>query len=104
MATAGGSVADGLRLAAALHWFWNWRRPREGRVWLTRLLARPGAAGGFALRSWALSSAATFSFDESDLGAAQAQAGEALALVQRAGDRPARRGPVPARVGRRGPR
>ena len=37
---AGDRVADGLRLAAALRWFWFTRgRPAEGRAWVERGLA-----------------------------------------------------------------
>ena len=96
-AAAGGPAGTGLRLATALYWFWNWRRPLEGRAWLARLLAlpapggpaRPGAAVGPAPRARALSAAALFAVDEGDLEAAQAQGEEALALARRAGDRPA---------------
>ena len=113
-AAAGGPAAAGLRLATALFWFWNWRRPLEGRAWLARLLARPapGAAGPPGgrgrprpARARAERRGRAFAVDEGDLEAAQAQGEEALALARRAGDRPAvAAASCAARLGRRRPR
>jgi non-specific serine/threonine protein kinase len=82
------AVAWGLRLAVALARFWEFRgHGREGRAWLTRLLALPGAAAHPALRGRALARAGYLAQGEGDYAVARAQLAEGLAAARAGGDR-----------------
>jgi predicted ATPase/DNA-binding CsgD family transcriptional regulator len=79
-------AALGLRLAVALQPFWLTRHLAEGRDWLTRLLALPGAPA--ARRGAALFAAGQLAWLQSDFGAARPSVEEAARLAREAGDAP----------------
>jgi tetratricopeptide (TPR) repeat protein len=81
-----GEAELGLRLGAALLWFWSARGYwREGARWLEEALARGGAAKP-ATRAGALSSLGVVLGRQSDFGRAEARHEEALALYEELGD------------------
>jgi len=76
----------GLRLAAALEWFWSVRGHfREGVGWLERALA--GGTAASAARAKALSSLGRILRQQGNLGRAEPYYEEALALYEGLGDR-----------------
>jgi predicted ATPase/class 3 adenylate cyclase len=82
------SAEAGLRLAAALGWFWQVRGDwSEGRERLACLLALTGAAARTAARAHALEAAGLLAWRQSDLEAARALREESLAICQELGDR-----------------
>jgi predicted ATPase/DNA-binding CsgD family transcriptional regulator len=84
--SAGGAEA-GLRLAAALRWFWFARgHPSEGLLWLTRGLAD---ASGIALpvRAKALDAAGALCHSLGDLMPAEAYLSEGLTIWRQLGDK-----------------
>jgi predicted ATPase/DNA-binding SARP family transcriptional activator/class 3 adenylate cyclase/Tfp pilus assembly protein PilF len=83
------SLAEpGLRLASALCRFWQLRGHwTEGREWLSRLLALPGAAAPNALRAKALFGAGNLAREQGDFAAARALSSESLELQRALGDR-----------------
>ncbi|HUS13449.1 MAG TPA: LuxR C-terminal-related transcriptional regulator [Chloroflexia bacterium] len=89
---ASGGIVEGLRLAGALHWFWDRRGYlEEGRA---RIQAALDAAGQGTqppdsvarARAWALVGAATLAFDQGDRAAVTALAEESAALFRQLGD------------------
>jgi len=81
-----GEAELGLRLGAALLWFWSARGHwSEGARWLEEALARGGAAKP-ATRAGALSSLGVVLGRQSDFGRAEACHEEALALYEVLGD------------------
>ena len=86
-------AADGLRLAAALHWYWERRGTfTEGRGWLHAALqqADTSDAGDDIrhARASALLGAATLAFGQSDGAAAATYAQESVALFRTLSDAP----------------
>lgn len=82
-----GDVGWGLRLAAALPWFWYFRsHVREGREWLATMLARNEPAAGTAIHARALLGAGALAWGQDDFPSARAQLAEALASARRLGD------------------
>ncbi len=80
--------ALGLRLAAALREYWRLSgHYGEGRRWLDRLLAMPGADERNAHRGWALVAAADLSGWVGDLEGYMPRAAEALEIFRELGDR-----------------
>jgi predicted ATPase len=81
---AGGEA--GLRLAAAIHWFWFASgRFREGRERTTAALARGADAVPLA-RARTLTASALIAFWQGDIGSMEAPLEEALAIVRDSGD------------------
>jgi predicted ATPase/transcriptional regulator with XRE-family HTH domain len=84
-----GAVELGLRLAAALWWFWQVRNhAQEGRVWLERLLQlqrEPDSAGTLLARAEALRGAGNLAWFQGDFAPARPLLEESLALYRRAG-------------------
>ena len=82
-----GDAESGLRLAAALGWFWYrqgyWS---EGREWLARTLSS-GSRARPAFRAGGVSAAATLAFAQGDLDSAAALGQQALALHPDLGDK-----------------
>jgi predicted ATPase len=77
----------GLQMAGALAQFWFMRgRWSEGRQWLERLLALPGAADHTLARAKALNGAGFLAYSQNDLAAARAAYDESLP-IWRAGGR-----------------
>src|SRR5436305_1147982 len=78
----------GLRLASALARFW-WMRGhgQEGQRWLEAVLGQP--TGADALRARALQGAGAVAYARSDFAQARSSYEQALALLQRLGDRQA---------------
>jgi predicted ATPase/DNA-binding SARP family transcriptional activator len=77
----------GLRLAAALWWFWFMRyRMSEGRSWLTQTIERRFGAAA-AARAKALPRAGIQAWYQSDYSRATALCAEGLALARELGDR-----------------
>jgi len=84
---ATGSEA-GLRLCAALQWFWITRGyVAEGRQWCARALAKDGAEEGTSARATVLNAEALMAAGESDYAAARTLHGESLAIRRQLGDR-----------------
>ena len=83
-----GAVEHGLRLAGAIGWFW-WVRGHlsEGRAWLARLLALPGAEVQTLIRAGALDAAGFLAFQQGAFAEAVTLHGEALAIREAFGDR-----------------
>jgi predicted ATPase/DNA-binding SARP family transcriptional activator len=81
-----GAYDDGLRLAAALHWFWHFRgHDREGYQWMQRLLGiSPKIAP--AIRARALPTAAFFAWILGERAEARAWAEEGVSLSRETGD------------------
>jgi predicted ATPase/class 3 adenylate cyclase len=76
----------GLRLAAALCWFWYMRGDlSEGRGWLAEALARASTAPA-ALRATALNGAGNLASDQGEYGQAEVLYEQALALRRELGD------------------
>jgi non-specific serine/threonine protein kinase len=83
-----GREETGLRLAAALHEFWNGRALyAEGRRWLTDLLERSPAAAP-ELRAKALSAAGHLARGQADFPAAHALLEASIAIRRELGDAP----------------
>jgi predicted ATPase/DNA-binding SARP family transcriptional activator len=81
-----GDVELGLRLGAALWWFWHLRdHDAEGRGQLERLLARSEGVP-LAVRARAQACAGLLSFWQGDLESASALSQESLAVAQTLGD------------------
>jgi predicted ATPase/DNA-binding CsgD family transcriptional regulator/transcriptional regulator with XRE-family HTH domain len=87
-----GGIEEGLRLAGALHWFWDRRGYLdEGRA---RIHAALGAAATIAdpadsllrARAWALAGAAALAFDQGDHAAVAVLAEESAGLFRQLGD------------------
>src|SRR5260370_27510989 len=77
----------GLRLAAALHPFWEHRgHAREGRAWLERMLAR--GSPRTAARARALIGAGCMAKRDGDTAVAQACFEQRLALMHELGGQP----------------
>jgi predicted ATPase/DNA-binding CsgD family transcriptional regulator len=85
---SGTPAAIGVRLAAALGWFWFLRGDRrEGRAWLERCAERAsGVAAARSACARALSSAAVLAQYDNDYAAAERLLEQALALGQKLGD------------------
>lgn len=82
--TADGEMA--LRLAAALHTFWETRGyVNEGREWLRKVLTNRASAA-IATQAWALNAAGFLAFRQSDFAAARPMLEAALALFEQAGE------------------
>jgi hypothetical protein len=82
-----GETETGLRLGAALRWFWHTRDYRiEGRDRLERLLALPGAQGRTAVRAKALACAGLCATWQGDMAPAQALSVESLTIGRELGD------------------
>jgi predicted ATPase len=88
-----GAVEEGLRLTAALHWFWDRRgylddgRPRlQAALAAAASITRPSDAL-LRARAWALVGAAALAFDQGDRNAVSILAEESAALFQQLGDR-----------------
>jgi len=80
-------TAPGLRLAAALHDFWDIHNHfAEGRAWLDRVLSMPGAAAP-ALRARALVAAAHLAHRQGEYTCVTAWCDEALALSEQEQDK-----------------
>ena len=85
--TERASAETGLRLAAALRHFWQFRgRHREGRAWLEAALARPGAAARTEARAAALCVAGLLALALGDHAAARARLEASVALWRELGD------------------
>jgi predicted ATPase/class 3 adenylate cyclase/DNA-binding CsgD family transcriptional regulator len=84
----GDREGRGLQLAASLgRHFWSVHgHQREGRAWLTRLLAH--APSGSTTRAWALGGVGHLALRQNDYPAASEAFGEALAIFRALGDRP----------------
>jgi non-specific serine/threonine protein kinase len=84
-----GASVEGLRLAAALGWYWFKRDAQvESNVWLAQLLSLPDAAPG-ASRAKALVVAGRSAIARGDTAAAHHQLDAALALARQLADRAA---------------
>jgi len=82
-----GDGERGLRLAAALCWFWYLRGYlSEGRAWLEEALTRAGDAPA-ALRAAALNGAGNLASDQGEYGQAEALYEASLALRRDLGDK-----------------
>jgi predicted ATPase/Tfp pilus assembly protein PilF len=80
-------LGDGLRLAAALRWFWFTRgRPAEGRAWLERALAVADGVSA-AVRGRALDTAAALAHSQGAYVAARQLQNDALDVRRAEGDR-----------------
>jgi predicted ATPase/DNA-binding winged helix-turn-helix (wHTH) protein len=86
--TAGGNAAGGLRLAAALGWFWRSRgHIGEGRHWLSLLIDAEPNGQESPTRANALRGAGILAMDQADYSASRQLQEEALAIYRRVGDR-----------------
>jgi non-specific serine/threonine protein kinase len=86
--TAGGDAADGLRLAAALSWFWRSRgHLGEGRRWLSKLIDTAPSRQDSPSRADGLRWAGLLATDQADYPAAQELQEAALEIYRRVGDR-----------------
>jgi tetratricopeptide (TPR) repeat protein len=83
-----GDAETGLRLGAALHWFW-WCQGlfAEGQEILEKLLSLPGAAGRTAVRARALDAAGWVAKPRGQRETARALIEECLAIWQELGNR-----------------
>ena len=82
-----GPVADGLRVARSLWWFWSVRgHLTEGRAWLRALLGHPDAAGSTVLRAQALFCAGVLARIQGDYEAARSLLDESLAIARDVAD------------------
>jgi predicted ATPase/DNA-binding CsgD family transcriptional regulator/DNA-binding XRE family transcriptional regulator len=87
-----GRAAEALRLAAALHWFWDRRGYlSEGRARLTAVLDLADQvpepdAGMLQAQGLALIGAAALAFDQGEWSVAESYAAQAATLLQQAGD------------------
>ena len=83
-----GNTTDGLRLASSLGWFWSTRgHYREGRRWLSILMAAVPGGQADPIRAYALRGAASLASEEGDFAEAEKLNEEALAIFRRLGDR-----------------
>jgi predicted ATPase/DNA-binding CsgD family transcriptional regulator len=86
-ALAQGDADLALKLTGGLHWFWfqhgHWA---EGRHWLERALALPGAAAPSPERARSLAGAGLLSFTLSDYATAHAWLEESIAVSREAED------------------
>lgn len=88
------AIEEAVRLAAALHWFWDRRGYlEEGRARIeaalkaaANVVAQPASL--LRARAWALVGAAALAFDQGDRAAVGALAEESSALFRQLGDRP----------------
>jgi tetratricopeptide (TPR) repeat protein len=80
-----GAAEVGVRLAAALWWFWWTYLVTEGRTWLEDALTRSSGLPG-VLRAKALKGAGWLAAVQSDYAAAQTLLEESLALFRKLGD------------------
>ena len=81
---------NGLRLAAALWWFWRMRgRLSEGRARIAQMLALPSGPVHAGTRARALNAAGFLALFQGDFPAARQYAQEALAIAQELGDQQA---------------
>ena len=79
-------IEAGLRLVAAMRWFWAQRGfHREGRAWYSTFLAR--ARGRTTPRAWALREAGYLALRQGDCSASMPLLEESLALCRELGDR-----------------
>ena len=86
-ASGRGDSVTGLRIAAAIWWFWQTRgHLREGRQWLSRLLAAAPATEALAIRAKALRGAGALAREQADYAAAEALHRESLTLRRELGD------------------
>jgi predicted ATPase len=77
----------GLRLVAALGWFWRIRgHLTEGRDWSARILVLPCAQAQSAFRAKALNAAGLLAFYQTDYPVARALYEESMAISEAAGD------------------
>jgi len=82
------SVEESLRLGVALTLFWNLRGYfSEGQMWLTRALARPGAAEATVARAKALLSAADIAESQGHYRTARRLMEESLEISRTLGDK-----------------
>jgi predicted ATPase/DNA-binding CsgD family transcriptional regulator len=85
--TASGGVEAGLRLAAALRWFWFARgHPSEGLLWLARGLASPSPVAP-SVRAKSLDAAGALCHSLGDLVSAETYLTEGLTLWRQLGDK-----------------
>jgi predicted ATPase/DNA-binding winged helix-turn-helix (wHTH) protein len=83
-----GDALAGLRIAASTWWFWQVRgHRREGRRWLSLLLAAAPPREALATRAKALRGAGALAREQGDYAAAEALHREALAIRRELGDR-----------------
>jgi predicted ATPase len=83
-----GNAEWGLRLGSGLFRFWESRDYlAEGRDWLGKLLALPGAAAPTKPRLRSLFAAGVLATEQGDYRAADAQIGESLAVAQQLHDK-----------------
>jgi non-specific serine/threonine protein kinase len=86
--TQEAGVEAGLRLAAALWWFWLIRAYfSEGRAYLAAVLTRQGAAERTQLRANALRAAGLLAHEQGDYAAARPLIEQSLAIFQELGDK-----------------
>jgi predicted ATPase/class 3 adenylate cyclase len=82
-----GDVISALRLAGALQWYWFFRgRLSEGRRWLERALALPGAEDRTVGRAKALAGAWWLAFEQGERRARLPQLEECVAIWRQVGD------------------
>jgi predicted ATPase len=82
-----GETARGLRLAAAVHYFWYIRGyAGEGRAWLAQLLGQPSAAARTPLRAKALEADGLLATWQGEYPVARARLEESLAVAREVGD------------------
>jgi predicted ATPase/class 3 adenylate cyclase len=78
---------EALRLARALWWFWHQRQLwTEGRDWLERALALPGASDPTVTRAWALQGAGLMAAFQRDLALARRRLEEAVEIAREVGN------------------
>jgi predicted ATPase/DNA-binding CsgD family transcriptional regulator/transcriptional regulator with XRE-family HTH domain len=87
-----GNIEEALRLAGALHWFWNRRGYLdEGRARIQAVLAaatiKAPSASLLQARAWVLVGAAALAFDQGDRAAVAGLAEESVALFRQQHDR-----------------
>jgi len=83
-----GDTESGLRLAAAIRWFWEVRGYwREGLNWLEQILARAGDSAPPLLRARALQGIGFLAFRLGDFDRMAAAGEESFALVNAVGDK-----------------
>jgi non-specific serine/threonine protein kinase len=83
-----GSTTDGLRLASSLGWFWSVRgHYRDGRRWLSILIAAVPDGQADPIRAYALRGASTLASNEGDYAEAERLNEQALAIFRRLEDR-----------------
>jgi tetratricopeptide (TPR) repeat protein len=83
-----GEAETGMRLVAALRYFWYWHNYwREGQDYLDRLLALPGAAARTTVRAAALQAAGMMAQNQGQATAARAFLEESVEIYRELGDR-----------------